>query len=210
MTRTPPPTNWHKKFPAEPLTPAEVRSLIAAASNRSTSGIRLRAMIAVLYGAGLRVSEMLDLALRDVDTTNCSVRVREGKGRKARVVKLQPEACALLDLWIARRSSLGLNGRQPLFCGYSSNAFGSPIDQRTVRRDVAKLGVKAGIEKRVHPHGLRHSLAFGLVEQGMPLHVISGQLGHSSTATTDTYLRKLTPAELGRHLAGVDLLADED
>jgi hypothetical protein len=64
-----------------------------------------------------------------------------------------------------------------------------------VRRLLPKLGERAGIEKRVHAHGLRHTMATEMVERGLPLHVIAGQLGHSSTATTDTYLAELMPSD---------------
>ena len=64
-----------------------------------------------------------------------------------------------------------------------------------VRRLLPKLAARAGIDKRVHAHGLRHSHATELVAAGVPLHVIAGQLGHASTATTDAYLAKLMPSD---------------
>jgi site-specific recombinase XerD len=89
-----PPTNAGRKLPAEPLTPEEVRILLAAASNRSASGIRLRAMIGVWYGSGLRLAESLSLEPRDVDTQTGTVRVREGKGDKTATVGIDPAGAA--------------------------------------------------------------------------------------------------------------------
>lgn len=196
MPRPDPPTNKGTKFPAEPLTRTEMRALIQAASNRSHSGIRMRALLAVLCGSGLRIEEALLLMPRDIDTAKCTIRVRHGKGNKARTVGIDPDSCAIIDRWLDQRTALGMTGRQTVFATYTVGSFGRPISQRYARTAIARVGERAGIEKRVHPHGLRHSLATALAEEGVPLHVISAQLGHSSTATTDRYLRKIAPAEL--------------
>ncbi len=188
-----PPTNAGRTFAAEPLTETEVDQLVAAASNRSTSGIRLRGIIGVLYGSGLRVAETLALYPRDVDTQAGSVRVRHGKGGTTATVGLDPRGGALLDRWLDRRPSLGLTGRQPVFAQYTAGRAGRPLDQRYVRAALARLGAKADIDKRVHPHGLRHSLAFSLAQDGVPTHIIQEQLRHRSLAVTDRYIRHLHP-----------------
>lgn len=195
-----PPTNAGRKLPAEPLSKVELRELLAAISNRSSSGIRLRAVVGALYGAGLRVSEALALMPRDVDTQRHQVRVRNGKGRKARTVGIDPASASLLDRWLDRRQGHGLNGRHPVFATYEAGKVGQPLDPRYVRLALARAAARAGLEKRVHPHGLRHSLASHMVEEGHPLHMIQAQLGHESAATTDRYLRQIAPAEL---IAGV-------
>lgn len=191
-----PPTNAGRKLPPEPLTPGEVLALVAAASNRSSSGIRLRALIGVLYGAGLRLAEALSLRPSDVDTRAGVVRVRNGKGGRSRTVGLDPQGAALLDRWLDRRTRYGLNGRHPIFCTYEVGRVGRPLDPRYVRATLARLGARAGIEKRVHPHGLRHSLAFDLAQRGVPPHQIQAQLGHASLAVTDRYVRHLMPADV--------------
>ena len=88
---------------------------------------------------------------------------------------------------------------------------GKPLHSAYVRALLPKLASRAGIEKRVHAHGLRHSHATELVQAGVPLHVIAGQLGHASTATTDAYLAKLMPSERIKALraAGWSLEAPE-
>lgn len=191
-----PPTNAGRKLPPEPLTPDEVRSLVAAASNRSPSGIRLRALIGVLYGAGLRLAEALALKPADVDTQLGILRVLHGKGDQARTVGLDPGGAALLDRWLDRRKTLGLNGRHPIFATYEVGKMGRPMDPRYVRTALARLGMRAGVDKRVHPHGLRHSLAFDLAQRGVPTHQIQAQLGHASLAVTDRYVRHLMPADV--------------
>lgn len=190
---TPPPSHKGEKLPPEPLNAAEVRQLLRAIPNRSNSGIRLRAIIGVLYGSGLRIAEALDLYPRDVDTQAGTVRVREGKGRKSRLVGIDPEGVALLDRWLDRRRTLGLTARHPIFAVYTVGMVGRPLNQRYVRASLARLAAKAGLTKRVHPHGMRHSLAFDLAQQGVPIHHIQRQLGHSSAAETARYINHLRP-----------------
>jgi site-specific recombinase XerD len=195
MTQTPP-THAGTKLPPQALTRAELQDLLAQPSRRTPTGIRTRALLGVMSGAGTRLQETLDLYPRDVNTERCTVFVREGKGGESRTVGLDGSSCALVDLWLVTRGKLGLTGRHPLFCTYSDGNKGQPLQQRYVRQLVARTGERAGIDKRVHPHGLRHTLASLMVEAGIPLHVISAQLGHKHTSTTDRYLRDIAPAEL--------------
>ena len=83
-------------------------------------------------------------------------------------------------------------GRRPVFC----TPAGGPLSDRYVRQALGRYGEKAGIEKRVHPHGLRHSHAAHLAASGVPVHVIQKQLGHSSLAVTGFYLDSIAPAEV--------------
>lgn len=195
-TRPAPPTNAGRKLPPEPLTAVEVGQLLAAASNRSSSGIRLRAMIGVLYGSGLRLAEALDLYPRDVDTQAGIIRVREGKGRKSGTSGIDPQGAALLDRWMDRRRALKMTTRHPVFALYEVGKLGQPMDPRYVRTALARLADRAGITKRVHPHGLRHSLAFDLAQRGVPMHQIQAQLRHTSLAVTDRYVRHLIPTDV--------------
>lgn len=192
--------NKGRRFPAEPLTDDEVRRLVAAVRGRGPIAVRNRALIVTLWGSGIRISEALALMPRDVQDD--ALRVRHGKGDRDRVVGLRPEAMPVLDAWLAYRERLGLNGRQPIFCTVADGADGrgvrvpgQPLDPSYARRLFPKLAKRAGISKRVHPHGLRHTHATGLVERGVALHVIAGQLGHASTATTDVYLARVAPAQ---------------
>ena len=180
------------KRPAEVLTEAEVRSLLAACSRRAPTGIRDRALLTVLYRAGLRIDEALDLRPADVDPDPGTVRILHAKGDHDRTVAIDDGAIAMVQLWLAERARLGVNGRQRLFCTLQ----GGPLSANQVRQMVKRRAAKAGITKRVHPHGLRHTHAAELVAEGVPVNVIQKQLGHVSLATTDIYLRHIAPADV--------------
>lgn len=195
---TPPrvPANKGQKLPGEVLEASEVAALIRACG-RGPTGVRNAALIAIMFGAGLRVSEALALRASDLDLTNGSVRVRHGKGDRSRTVALDASAQAYVERWLGKRQQIGLNGRQPLFCTITKGErFGGPIDSSYVRRALPRLAARAGLERRVHPHALRHSLATALAHEGKSLPTITAQLGHSSTAVTDRYLAKIAPADL--------------
>lgn len=196
------PTNKGRRFAPEPLTPDEVRLLLAANPGKRPIAVRNRALIAVLWRSGLRVSEALALYPRDVDERAGTVNVRNGKGGTYRLANIDQEALAHLHAWMELRRSMGINGRHPIFCsiadgkgGKGVRKPGQPINPAYVRALLPRLAKRAGIDKRVHAHGLRHAHATEMVAAGLPLHVIAGQLGHASTATTDAYLAKIAPAE---------------
>ena len=186
------PWNKGKRLPAEPLTADEARALVKAASNRAPTGIRNRALLVVLYRGGLRSDEALALLPKDLNADEGTIRVLHGKGDKARLVGLDQGAWAVLQRWLDKRTALGIKSRKPVFCTLK----GTPLNDRYVRAMIKRMAVRAGIEKRVHPHGLRHSHASELANEGTPLHVIQQQLGHSSLATTDRYIRHLAPQEV--------------
>lgn len=190
------PPNKGKRYPAEPLTYDEVQRLIAACSNRGSSGIRNRAAITLMWRAGVRVGELVALYPKDIDTRAGSVTVLHGKGDKRRVIGLDPQACAVVDVWAAKRAKLGLTARSPLFCTVTVPGKGGPIAPAYFRTMLKRIGEQAEIDKRVHPHGLRHTAAFELANEGVPVHVIQAQLGHKSLATTDQYVRHLAPRQL--------------
>jgi site-specific recombinase XerD len=178
-----------RRFPPEVLKDAEVRALMAACSSTSASGIRNRALIALLYRSGLRLSEALDLYPKDVDTERGAIRVLNGKGGKSRVSGIDPGALTILYRWIEVRTNCGHDGSRPLFCTSS----GERVTNAYFRRLLPVLGRRAGIDKRVHAHGLRHTHAAQLREEGMDIGVISKQLGHSAISTTAHYLDHIAP-----------------
>ena len=191
------PPNAGNRYPAEILTADEVHRLLAACG-RGVSGVRDRALIVVLWRAGLRVNEALALRPKDVDLDRGTVRVLHGKGDRARTVGLDPTACAVLERWIERRRALGLTGTKPLFCVISAPTRGKALYSSCVREKLKRAAARAGIEKRVHPHGLRHTHAVELATEGVPMHVIRAQLGHSSLDTTARYIDHLAPGQVIR------------
>src|ERR1700733_15976648 len=106
-----------KRRSIDVLTDSEVKSFIAACSRRAPTGVRNRAMLAVMWRCGPRIAETLALTLNDVDREHGVLSIQHGKGDKPRHVKLDETTVALLELWIERRRSLGHNGKgKPLFC----------------------------------------------------------------------------------------------
>jgi site-specific recombinase XerD len=207
------PGNKGVKFPPEVLTSGEVQALISACSPKSRTGIRNRAMLTLLYRPGLRISEVVGdrkrgippLKPADVDLDKHTIRGLHGKGDKATTRGFHPSATDALARWLDVRRQLGLrNG--PLFCTLD----GGPIYAQYVRALLGRLAGKAGIEKRVHPHGFRHTFAVELEMAGTPVTVISKLLGHSSTAVTSRYLDHLTNAQAVTMLEGVRLPPLED
>ena len=181
-----------RRFPPEPLSGSEIRLLLRACSRRGSSGIRNAALISLLAGSGLRISEALALRLIDVDLDDGTVRVLHGKGDRSRVVGLDRATPAQLERWLDRRARLGIGRTAPLFCTLD----GKPLNPSYVRSAFHRLAAKAGIEKRVTPHQLRHSFATEMSRERQPLYLIQGALGHSSIATTDRYISKVSGPEV--------------
>jgi len=178
-----------RTLPPEPLSAHEVDDLLRACAGATWIDLRNRALIALLYRSGLRVSEALALRPTDVDLEAGAVRVLRGKGGRSRVVGIDPAGAAVVAAWATRRAVLGHGGNTPLF--YTSR--GRAISAGHVRRLFHRLGSRAGIHKRVHPHGLRHTHAAELRAEGVDIGIISKQLGHRSIATTARYLDHIAP-----------------
>jgi site-specific recombinase XerD len=176
-------------FPKEILTPSEARAVLYAPSAHSATGIRNRALIAVMYGAGLRLAEALALRPVDVDVDEGSIRVLHGKGDKARTVGIDTGALVHLSRWIDARAARGIKGRV-LLCTLG----GDPISPRFVRAMLVRSAHRAGVDKRVHPHGLRHTHAVELERNGITVSEIQQQLGHANLNTTAIYLNHIAPS----------------
>lgn len=185
-------SNKGRKFPAEVLTEDEVQRLIRACSSRAPTGIRNRALIVLLYRGGLRIAEALSLLPKDLDREAGTVRVLRGKGSKARTIGMDAGAFAIIERWLDTRKKLRIDGRRPVFCTLE----GKPIKTAYIRALLPRLARKAGVEKRVHAHGLRHTLAAQLAAERVPINVIQGQLGHTNAATTSRYLQHIAPQQL--------------
>jgi integrase/recombinase XerC len=149
------------------------------------AGRRDRAVLELLYGAGLRVGELVALSLGDIRLGDRLVRVR-GKGRKERVVPFGRHAAAALDAYLPERARWRgprTEEDQPLFV----NQRGGALSDRSVRRILNAAVRRTADIHRLHPHALRHAFATHLLEAGMDLRAIQELLGHSSLATTQVY-----------------------
>lgn len=190
------PGNAGKRYIAEPLTPDEVGLLISGCSRGSATGLRNRALIVVLWRSGLRISEALALLPGDLDHDAHTVLVRCGKGSKTRRVGIDSRALEYVRQWEKAREKLGVTPHEPLFCTIAAPVTGGPLRSPYVRMLLKRLAVEAGITKRVHPHGLRHSLACDLSREKVPLALIQRQLGHSNPGTTGIYLQGISNTEV--------------
>ena len=166
------------------LSPAETERLIDASVGTAPRSLRDRALVELLYGAGLRVSEAVGLEKNGVDVEERIVRVL-GKGGKERLVPLgRPAAEAVRRYLALGRPHLDRRYRPELFL----NARGGPLTRAGAFLILRRLAEKAGLEpERVHPHLLRHSFATHLLEGGADLRSVQEMLGHADLGTTERY-----------------------
>ncbi len=166
------------------LSPREAEMLIDAANGASPRALRDRALVELLYGSGVRISEALGLGKNGVDLDERLVRVL-GKGNKERVVPVGREAAEAVRRYLARgRQHLDRRHRPELFL----NARGGALSRSGAFLILRGLAEKAGLEPgRVHPHLLRHSFATHLLEGGADLRSVQEMLGHADLGTTELY-----------------------
>jgi integrase/recombinase XerD len=166
------------------LSPREVERLIEAAAGTTPRDLRNSALVELLYGAGLRVSEAVGLERAGVDLDERLVRV-VGKGNKERIVPIGRSAAEALRRYLSRgRPYLDRRYRPELFL----NAKGGPLTRAGAFLILRTLAGKAGLEpERVHPHLLRHSFATHLLEGGADLRSVQEMLGHADLSTTEVY-----------------------
>jgi integrase/recombinase XerC len=160
-----------------------VADLIEGGAQVTTAAeLRDRAILEVLYAAGLRVSELTGLCWRDIDEELGMVTVRAGKGNKDRVVPLGEPALEALEAWrVAMPAAPSPEG--PVI----TNLRGRRLTPRSVQKMVALRLLSAGIDGALTPHGLRHCFATHMLNAGSDLRSIQEMLGHASLATTQRY-----------------------
>jgi site-specific recombinase XerD len=158
------------------LSPTEIAQLLAAVRS-----LKHRAMVMVLYGAGLRVSEMCALVPTDIDSQRMLIRVRAGKGDKDRYVMLSPRLLTTLRAYWRQRPPRG-----PYL--FPSPRPGHPLSRKAVWHVLRRAARRARLRKPVTPHGLRHCFATHLLEAGTDIRVIQVMLGHRSLRTTARYV----------------------
>ncbi|WP_373722503.1 site-specific tyrosine recombinase/integron integrase [Bacteroides heparinolyticus] len=155
------------------LGPGEVKRMIDSTANQ-----KHKCIIKLLYGCGLRLSELLNLRITDIDSGSMVVHIRNSKGNKDRVVMLSNQLLEELRAYF-----LKYKPQEYLIEGQGGGLY----SEKSVQNVVKYAAVKAGIKKQVTPHTLRHSFATHLLENGTDIRYIQQLLGHSSVKTTEIY-----------------------
>ena len=175
----------------EVLTASEQEALLGVPNPRYPTGERNRLLLRVLLNAGLRLSEALHLRWPDVDLNTGRVHVKLGKGGKDRVLWLGEEDLGALRKWRQRQATLTPEAPAHVF----TTLDGKPVSPRYVQAMVGRYAKRAGIEKRVHPHTLRHTFATDLLRDAGNVELVRRALGHANLATTQIYVH-LVDADL--------------
>ena len=169
------------------LDESAITRLLAAPDPNGMPGVRDRAVLEVLYSAGLRVEECAGITLDDLDLDGGSVRVT-GKGRKQRLGLLGRPAREALAAWLPERARRLLSFRKAGGRALFINARdGGPLTTRSIARLVKHYALAAGLPGDTSPHTLRHSFATHLLDRGADLRVVQELLGHESLSTTQVY-----------------------
>ena len=171
----------------ETLSPEEVEALLDAPSRHSAQGLRDRAFLELMYSSGLRVTELCQLTLQDLDLEEGFLRVEAGKRGKDRLVPVGGKAAEAIQRYLH-------NGRPSLVRPKTGSALflsnrGAALSRKTVWYWIKQYAERAGIKKPVKPHLLRHSFATHLLSNGADLRAIQEMLGHADIGTTEIYTR---------------------
>lgn len=163
----------------------EINDLIAAIDASKPEGMRNKAMIEVLYGCGLRVTELITLRISDLYATQGYIKVT-GKGNKERIVPIGETALRFLDIYLSEiRVHLTIKKGNEDFIFL--NRLGTRLSRISVFTMIKALAVQTGLSKSISPHTFRHSFATHLIEGGADLRAVQEMLGHSSITTTEVY-----------------------
>ena len=186
------PGNKGHRYPADPPRVEEIIAVMRTAGDRP-HGRRLRAVIVILWRAGLRINEALALTEGDLDPGRGSVLVRRGKGGRRREVGMDAWAWEQLQPWLELRRELPVG---PLLCVIAGATRGRHLSSAAVRSQLARVAAAAGVRRRFAPHQLRHAHAVEMAREGVPLIVIQRQLGHRDLGITSVYLQGIDNGEI--------------
>ena len=187
-----PPRNKGELYPANPPTVEEIVAVMRTIGDRA-DGHRLRALIVLLWRAGLRISEALSLQESDLDRSRGEVLVRRGKGGKRREVGMDHWAWDQLNPWLELRHELPIGA---LLCVIHGSTSGRRWEPSAARKQLHHAAAQAGVRRRFAPHQLRHAHAVEMAHEGVPLVVIQRQFGHTNLGITSTYLQGIDSSEI--------------
>ncbi len=173
----------HRKIPVV-LTIHEVNILMETPSVMLPLGLRDRAMLELMYGTGIRVSECLNMKVEDINMTAGFLRCM-GKGRKERIVPVNQTSIDWVQRYVGRSRNLIV--KTPLERTLFLNAHGKKMSRQGFYKILCEYAKKAGIKKEISPHTLRHSFATHLMENGADLRAVQEMLGHADISTTQIY-----------------------
>lgn len=160
------------------LTKEEGKALLSQPNKKAPTGLRNRCIMQLMLRAGLREAEVINLSSKDIEWKEGIVRVWKGKGSRDRTLYLEEHTLDLLRMWGQMRPK----GRY-----FFSTLQGKKLNDRYIREMVERYGRKAGIEKHVNPHMLRHTFATELLQEGYNIREVQKLLGHSDVSTTMIY-----------------------
>ena len=186
------PRNKGLRYPADPPTVEEIVAVMRAAGD-GADGARLRALIVILWRAGLRIGEALDLAETDLDRSRGAVLVRRGKGGRRREVGMDRWGWSQLEAWMEIRGGLPVGA---LLCVIHGATAGRGWEQSAARKQLRRAALAAGARRRFAPHQLRHAHAVEMAHEGVPLVVIQRQLAHANLGITSIYLQGIDSSEI--------------
>lgn len=176
------PKLWQKV--PDVLSVAEVETLIQAAQGRRLQCRRDKAILELLYASGMRVSELINVKLEDLNLDLGYARCL-GKGNKERIIPVGRKAIEAIGIYLEKTRLIFL--KEPAYPFVFISRLGKKLSRQSVWKIIKQYALKAGIKKEITPHTLRHSFATHLLENGADLRVVQEMLGHSDISTTQIY-----------------------
>jgi site-specific recombinase XerD len=187
-----PPRNKGLRYPPDPPTVEEIVAVMRQAGD-GVHGARMRALIVLLWRAGLRINGALTVTERDFEPRAGSVLVRYGKGGRRREVGMDPWGWEHLRPWLELRIEMTVG---PLLCVIDGPTRGRRWASDSARAQLRRVASKAGVRRRFAPPRLRHAHAVELAHEGVALNVIQRRLGHTNLGVTSNYLQGIDNAEI--------------
>jgi site-specific recombinase XerD len=187
-----PPSNKGLRYPADPPKVEEIIAVMRAAGDRP-HGHRLRALIVLLWRAGLRIHEALALTEGDLDQRRGSLLIVRGKGGRRREVGLDTWGWDELRPWLELRREFPVGA---LLCVINGTTRGRHWSPAAARAELRRTAAAAGVRRRFAPHQLRHAHAVEMAREGLPLIVIQRQPGHSNLGISSVYLQGIDSGEI--------------
>jgi site-specific recombinase XerD len=186
------PRNKGMQYPPDPPRAEEI-VLVTRQAGQDRHGRRIRALIAVLWRGGLRISEALALNETDIDERRGSLLIHHGKGDKRREAGMDQFGFEQLAAWLTVRVSMPPGA---LFCVIDGPTRGRRWAATAARAELREQAAQAGVRRRFAPHQLRHAHAVELAREGVAVNIIQRQLGHTDLGTTSTYLQGIDSSEI--------------